>query len=170
MGTNQRNQIVMSDAEIADFVARSRTGTMATIGGADGQPHLVAMWYGVLDGEIWVETKAKSQKAVNLRRDPRVSFLIEDGMTYDTLRGVSFEGVAEIVDDPDTIFQGRCQRVGTLQRAVHRRPQAGRRHDDEQAGRGAHCGQAHPLVGSRQARPARYAAGRFHRAHRVVLP
>ncbi len=62
------------------------------------------MWYGVLDGEIWVETKAKSQKAVNLRRDPRVSFLIEDGMTYDTLRGVSFEGVAEIVDDPDTIF------------------------------------------------------------------
>ncbi len=104
MGTNQRNQIVMTDAEIADFVARSRTGTMATIG-PDGQPHLVAMWYGVLDGEIWVETKAKSQKAVNLRRDPRVSFLIEDGMTYDSLRGVSFEGVAEIVEDPDTIFK-----------------------------------------------------------------
>ncbi|NTY60833.1 pyridoxamine 5'-phosphate oxidase family protein [Mycolicibacterium sphagni] len=104
MGTNQRNQIVMSDAEIADFVARSRTGTMATIG-ADGQPHLVAMWYGVLDGDIWVETKAKSQKAVNLRRNPRVSFLIEDGMTYDTLRGVAFEGVGEIVEDPDTIFK-----------------------------------------------------------------
>ena len=104
MGTNQRNQIVMTDAEIAEFVARSRTGTMATIG-PDGQPHLVAMWYGVLDGEIWVETKAKSQKAVNLRRDPRVSFLIEDGMTYDSLRGVSFEGVAEIVEDPDTIFK-----------------------------------------------------------------
>ncbi|BBX06996.1 PPOX class F420-dependent oxidoreductase [Mycolicibacterium aichiense] len=104
MGTNQRNQIVMSDDEVADFVARSRTGTMATIG-PDGQPHLVAMWYGVLDDEIWVETKAKSQKAVNLRRDPRVSFLIEDGDTYDTLRGVSFEGVAEIVEDPDTIFK-----------------------------------------------------------------
>ena len=104
MGTNQRNQIVMSDDEVADFVARSRTGTMATIG-PDGQPQLVAMWYGVLDGEIWVETKAKSQKAVNLRRDPRVSFLIEDGDTYDTLRGVSFEGVAEIVEDPDTIFK-----------------------------------------------------------------
>ncbi|MGY4710087.1 pyridoxamine 5'-phosphate oxidase family protein [Mycolicibacterium sp. CBM1] len=104
MGTNQRNQIVMSEAEIADFVASSRTGTMATVG-PDGQPHLVAMWYGVLDGEIWIETKAKSQKAVNLRRDPRVSFLIEGGMTYDTLRGVSFEGVGEIVDDPDTIFK-----------------------------------------------------------------
>lgn len=103
MGTNQRSQIVMSQEEITDFVARSRTGTMATVG-AGGQPHLVAMWYGIVDGDIWVETKAKSQKAVNIRRDPRVSFMIEDGMTYDSLVGVSFEGVAEIHDDPDTIF------------------------------------------------------------------
>lgn len=103
MGSKQRAQIVMSPEEIAGFVARSRTGTMATVG-PDGQPHLVAMWYAVLDGEIWVETKVKSQKVVNLRRNPKVSFLIEDGMTYDTLRGVSFEGTAEIHDDPDTIF------------------------------------------------------------------
>ena len=104
MGTKQRAQIVMSDAEVADFVAGSRTGTLATVG-PDGQPHLTAMWFGVVDGEIWLETKAKSQKAVNLKRDPRVSFLLEDGLTYDTLRGVSFEGTAEIVDDPDTIFK-----------------------------------------------------------------
>jgi PPOX class probable F420-dependent enzyme len=104
MGTNQRSNIVMAPDEITDFVANSRTGTLATIG-ATGQPHLVAMWYGVLDGEIWVETKAKSQKAVNLFRDPRFTFLIEDGDTYDTLRGVSFEGTAEIVDDADTIFR-----------------------------------------------------------------
>jgi len=100
MGTNQRASIVMSEDEIADFVVKSRTGTLATVG-PDAQPHLTAMWYGVVDGEIWLETKAKSQKAVNLKRDPRVSFLIEGGDTYDTLRGVSFEGVAEIVDDPD---------------------------------------------------------------------
>lgn len=104
MGTNQRAQIVMSEDEIADFVATSRTGTLATIG-RDGQPHLTAMWYAVLDGEIWLETKAKSQKAVNLLRDPRVSFLIEGGHTYDTLRGVSFEGTAEVVDDPATILR-----------------------------------------------------------------
>lgn len=103
MGTNQRSKIVMTDEEITTFVACSRTGTMATVG-PDGQPHLVAMWYGIIDGEIWVETKIKSQKVVNLKRNPRVSFLIEDGMTYDTLRGVSFEGVAEIHDDPETIF------------------------------------------------------------------
>ncbi|OOK82009.1 pyridoxamine 5'-phosphate oxidase family protein [Mycobacterium kansasii] len=86
MGSNQRAQIVMTEEEIADFVNKSRTGTLATIG-PDGQPHLTAMWYAVVDGEIWLETKAKSQKAVNLKRDPRVSFLLEDGNTYDTLRG-----------------------------------------------------------------------------------
>ena len=104
MGSNQRAQIVMSQDEIEEFVATSRSGTLATVG-ASGQPHLTAMWYGVVDGEIWFETKAKSQKAVNLRRDPRITFLLEDGDTYDTLRGVSFEGTAEIIDDPEAIFR-----------------------------------------------------------------
>ncbi len=98
MGKNERGKIVMSDAEIAEFIDRSRTATMATVL-PSGRPHLVAMWYAVLDGEIWFETKAKSQKAVNLRRDPTVTVMIEDGDTYNTLRGVSIDGRAEIVDD-----------------------------------------------------------------------
>ncbi len=104
MGSNQRSQIVMSDEEITEFINNSRTTTIATIG-ADGQPHLVAMWYAVLDGEVWFETKAKSQKVVNLKRNPTITCLIEDGLTYDTLRGVSIEGQAEIVEDPDVLFQ-----------------------------------------------------------------
>lgn len=104
MGTNERAKIVMSDDEIAEFIERSRTATMATLL-ADGRPHLVAMWYAVLDGEIWFETKAKSQKAVNLRRDPTVTVMIEDGDTYDTLRGVSIDGRAEIADDAETALR-----------------------------------------------------------------
>jgi PPOX class probable F420-dependent enzyme len=105
MGRNERSKIVMSDDEIAEFIDRSRTATMATLS-SDGRPHLVAMWYAVLDGEIWFETKAKSQKAVNLRRDPTVTVMIEDGHTYDTLRGVSIDGRAEIVsDDPELLLR-----------------------------------------------------------------
>jgi PPOX class probable F420-dependent enzyme len=103
MGTNQRRQIEMTDEEVAGFVERSRTATMATIG-PTGVPHLVAMWYGVIDGTIWFETKAKSQKVRNLRRDDRITAMIEDGLTYDTLRGVSIEGRAEVVEDPDEIW------------------------------------------------------------------
>jgi hypothetical protein len=54
------------------------------------------MWYAVIDGEIWIQTKAKSQKVKNLERDNRASLLIEGGLTVATLRGVAFEGTAEI--------------------------------------------------------------------------
>lgn len=104
MGTNQRSQIQMTDAEIEQYLERSRTMVLAT-NGPSGHPHTVAMWYAVVDGDIWFETKAKSQKAANLRRDPKVTCLVEDGHTYDTLRGVAFEGTAEITDDPDALWK-----------------------------------------------------------------
>jgi len=104
MGTNQRSQIEMTPEEISAFVAKQRTANLATIG-ATGQPHVIAMWFAVIDGVIWFETKAKAQKAVNLRRDPRATVLIEDGLTYDTLRGVSFEGTAEIIDDAEALWE-----------------------------------------------------------------
>jgi PPOX class probable F420-dependent enzyme len=104
MGENQRSQIVMSEAEVQRFLEEQRICNIATIG-PSGIPHLVAMWYAVVEGEIWFETKAKSQKVVNLRRDPRISALVEAGHTYDTLRGVELEGTAEIVEDPDAIWE-----------------------------------------------------------------
>ncbi len=104
MGTNQRSQITMSDDEIATYLEQQRSATVATIG-PNGLPHLVAMWYAVVDGQIWFETKARSQKAVNLRRDPRLTFMVEDGHTYDVLRGVSLEGTAVISEDPDDLWK-----------------------------------------------------------------
>ena len=101
---NQRAEIVMTEAEIGDLLAGTRSMTLATIG-PNGQPHLVAMWFALLDGEIYLETKAKSQKAANLRRDPRISCLIEDGATYDELRGVEIEGHAQLSDDPDLLWR-----------------------------------------------------------------
>jgi PPOX class probable F420-dependent enzyme len=103
MGTNQRAQIQMTDDEITAFVEQSRTATMATIG-PDGLPHLVAMWYAVIDGVIWFETKGRSQKAVNLGRDNRITVLIESGHTYNELKGVSLEGRAEVLDDADALW------------------------------------------------------------------
>jgi PPOX class probable F420-dependent enzyme len=103
MGTNQRSQIEMTPEEIKAFIESSRTATLASIG-PTGQPHLVAMWFAVIDGQIWFETKARAQKTVNLRRDERATVLIEDGLTYDALRGVSLEGTAVVVDDPDALW------------------------------------------------------------------
>ncbi len=100
---NQRGQIVMSDDEIAEFVQQQRSSTLATYG-PQGQVHLVGMWYAVMDGQIWFETKKKAQKTVNLRRDPRCSFLVEAGHTYDQLRGVAIEGQGVVVEDEDVVW------------------------------------------------------------------
>ena len=98
MSENTRPKIAMTDDEVQGFLQRSRTGTLASIG-PDGTPHLVAMWYGIIDGKLYFETKAKSQKAKNLMRDSRIVFMAEAGDTYDQLRGVSVEGTAVIIDD-----------------------------------------------------------------------
>jgi PPOX class probable F420-dependent enzyme len=104
MGTNQRAQIVMNDDEIAEFIEHSRTCTMATVG-PNGTPHLVAMWYAVIDGQIWFETKSRAQKTVNLRRNPAITVSIESGYTYDQLRGVSIEGKGVVIDDADALWK-----------------------------------------------------------------
>jgi len=88
----------MTDAEVRTFLDGQKTLIVATIG-RNGLPHLVPMWFAVLDGEIVFCTDRKSQKIVNLRRDPRCSVLAEAGETYDQLRGVHLEGVAEFTPD-----------------------------------------------------------------------
>ena len=99
MGDKQRAAVQMSAEEIAQFLDRSRVITLATLD-AEGKPHLTAMWFGYIDGKIYFETKAKSQKATNLRRNPTLTCMAEAGDTYDQLRGVSIEGTAQLIEDP----------------------------------------------------------------------
>jgi PPOX class probable F420-dependent enzyme len=99
---SRRDDIKMSDAEVRAFLEAGRDLQVASIN-ADGTPHLVTMWYAVRDGELAFWTYAKSQKIVNLRRDPRLSVLVATGDRYDELRGVAITGRAEIVDDPEQV-------------------------------------------------------------------
>ena len=93
----------MTPEEVQAFLFASRVATLCTIN-HDGTIHAVAMWFGFIDGAVAFETKAKSQKAQNLRRDPRATCLFEAGDSYDELRGVELVGHLEIVRDPDTVF------------------------------------------------------------------
>ena len=77
---------------------------VATIG-ADGRPHVVAMWYAFIDGALCFWTFAKSQKIVNLRRDDRITCLVEDGDVYANLRGVELIARAHISDDEDEVLK-----------------------------------------------------------------
>lgn len=99
---SRRNLITMTDDEIQAFLHEQRTLQVATIG-RDGYPHLVAMWYILVDHRLAFWTYAKSQKALNLRRDPRLTVLVESGTRYEELRGVQIRGRADILTDRATV-------------------------------------------------------------------
>ena len=100
---NRRDAIKMTPGEVDAFLQGRRVLNVATIG-PGGYPHVVAMWFGFLDAKVAFWTFAKSQKILNLRRDPKLSALVEDGDTYDQLRGVELVGTGTIVEDFDAIL------------------------------------------------------------------
>src|ERR1700684_4172645 len=93
----RREQIKMTAAEVASFLAEERTVTCATVG-KDGWPHLMPLWY-VLRGHsagepgprIWSWTYGSSQKVRNIERDARATLQVEFGEVYQELRGVMLE-------------------------------------------------------------------------------
>jgi PPOX class probable F420-dependent enzyme len=103
-GVKQRDVIKMTDAEVDAFLHDGRTMSFATMN-HDSTIHVVAMWYGFLEGAIAFETKAKSQKVRNLLRNPTITCMVEDGTKYEELRGVELVGTAEIIDDPERMFE-----------------------------------------------------------------
>jgi nitroimidazol reductase NimA-like FMN-containing flavoprotein (pyridoxamine 5'-phosphate oxidase superfamily) len=106
---SRRDQIRMSAAEAAEFLAEERTVTCATVG-PRGWPHLMPLWYVVRhardDGpspRLWAWTYGASQKTLNLERDPRATLQIEAGETYDQLRGVMLECDAIVHRELDVV-------------------------------------------------------------------
>jgi PPOX class probable F420-dependent enzyme len=94
----QRDQVTMTEAEIAALLAAARKVQLATIN-PDGTPHLVTMFYALIDGQIAFWTYRTSQKARNLARDPRLACLVEDGEDYFELRGVQVTGTVRRIED-----------------------------------------------------------------------
>ena len=91
-------KIAMTPEERDEFLRSQHTCRVATIG-VDGAPHNSALWY-VWDGEaLWLNSIVKSQRWVNLMRDPRVSVLVDAAEAYFELQGCELLGRVEVVGD-----------------------------------------------------------------------
>jgi PPOX class probable F420-dependent enzyme len=92
----------MTDEEVTSFLVEQRVMTCASVG-PDGRPHLMPLWF-VPDGHTLLGwTYAVSQKAVNLRRDPRATLQVESGESYEELRGVMFEAATDLIEEPEEV-------------------------------------------------------------------
>jgi PPOX class probable F420-dependent enzyme len=80
---------------VRSFLAdRARYAALATLN-RDGSPHQAIVWYLVRGDTIVLNSREGRRWPANLRRDPRVSFAVEDGEN-----AVTIEMLAEEVDDP----------------------------------------------------------------------
>ncbi len=95
-----RKDISFTSEEMDSFLAEEMTLIITTIG-SDGHPHTAPMWYVMEDGKIVFRSFTKSQKIVNLARDPRITVLVERGVAYAQLQAVMIRGTARLIDGDD---------------------------------------------------------------------
>ena len=69
------------------FLQEQRFAVLATLN-KDGSPQLTTMWYLLEEDTIIMNTKAGRIKALNMKRDPRISICVEDGYTFVTISGI----------------------------------------------------------------------------------
>lgn len=97
---SRRASIALTDDEQTQFMEDGWTIQIAS-NGHKGFPHLVAMWYVMIDGMVHFTTFGKSQKIMNLQRDNKITAMLESGKAYTELKGLVIEGEAEVVADTE---------------------------------------------------------------------
>ena len=102
MAAKGRAAIQLTESEVTAFLEHEMKVQVATIG-PHGEPHLTTLFYVLDEGRIAFWTYGRSQKIANLRRDDRISCLVEDGSDYFELRGVSITGRARLVEGYDDV-------------------------------------------------------------------
>jgi PPOX class probable F420-dependent enzyme len=98
-----RKDITMTPEEVHEFLDAGMTLQVATLG-KDGHPHVAPMWYVMEGDKVAFRSFTKSQKIVNLMRDPRLTVLHEEGLDYSELRGVMIRGTARLVTERDYVL------------------------------------------------------------------
>lgn len=97
-----RDAVKMTEEELTEFLESNMKVQVATVG-PDGAPHLTTLFYVMVDGRMFFWTYGRSQKIQNLRRDARITCLVEDGEDYFELRGATITGKAELLEDYDQL-------------------------------------------------------------------
>jgi nitroimidazol reductase NimA-like FMN-containing flavoprotein (pyridoxamine 5'-phosphate oxidase superfamily) len=92
--------ISLTEDELNEYLRTQRTVRLATAS-LDGRPQVVPLWFVWIGGGLFLNTTLGNLTVRNLQGNPRATGSIDDGETYDTLRGVLLEGaVAFAADDP----------------------------------------------------------------------
>ena len=160
---NQRGQIVMSDDEVAEFLAAAALLDRRRPYGPQGQIHLVGMWYAVMDGQIWIETKKQGAEDRQPAPRPADARSSSRPATPTTSSAASrSRAAASSIEDEDVVWDVCVNIFERYNGAVHRGDEAVRGVHGQEPRRRPPRRRPGPLVGPPQARAAGDGAGREH--------
>lgn len=97
--TQRRGRRIMMDpAELDAFLTAQRTCRVATAS-RDGRPHVSALWFAWDGRALWLYSLTRSRRWADVRRDPRIAVIVDDGREYGELRGAELSGTAVTVGE-----------------------------------------------------------------------
>jgi PPOX class probable F420-dependent enzyme len=88
----------LTEEELDAYLRGGRTIRMATVG-PDGMPHVVPLWFVWHDGTVFLNSTRGNPTVENMLRDGRAAGVVDDGETYDALRGAVVTGRVEVAED-----------------------------------------------------------------------
>jgi nitroimidazol reductase NimA-like FMN-containing flavoprotein (pyridoxamine 5'-phosphate oxidase superfamily) len=95
-----RLDLSLSAEELETYLRDKRTVRVATLG-PDGTPHVVPLWFVWHEGVMFLNSTLGNPTVENLLREGRAAGVVDDGETYDELRGAVVTGTAgRAGDDP----------------------------------------------------------------------
>jgi nitroimidazol reductase NimA-like FMN-containing flavoprotein (pyridoxamine 5'-phosphate oxidase superfamily) len=83
--------VSMTPDEVDAFLAAGRTVRLAT-SDTDGTPHVVPLWYVWEGGVMYLNSTLGNTTVENAERSGVASGVVDDGESYDDLRGVTVTG------------------------------------------------------------------------------
>ncbi len=99
-----RLDLSLTGEELEAYLRAQRTARVATVG-ADGTPHVVPLWFVWHDGTVFLNSTLGNVTVDNMLRGGVATVVIDDGDSYETLRGVVLTGEVERAEDDPRLHE-----------------------------------------------------------------
>ena len=106
-----RLDLSLTADELEAYLQEQRSARVATVD-PDGIPHVVPLWFVWTGGRVFLNSTLGNRTVENGLRTGRASAVIDDGETYDVLRGVVVTGTLERADDDPLV--GDAERLWSV--------------------------------------------------------
>lgn len=102
--TPDKLDISLTPEELEEYLTTQRTTRVATVD-ADGTPHVIPLWFVWVDGVVFLNSTLGNVTVDNILESGRATAVVDDGDTYDALRGVVVTARAARADDDPRVPQ-----------------------------------------------------------------